>query len=323
MLSRSKLFVVALSVCALTAASASAATVNFVLDLTGAAGTFTLRASASAGDNSGIATYGVPLTGPILTLDHRSPNAVAASNFQPAGFTNLRSADSPGTISASQPLAPNPNQITGFGQTGSNWAEKLGAAPLGKPDATSDDPWLAPLVIATGTYTVGGLKPGFDSASADLLANVFATGDTSTRLPATVTTQVLDGGGVNPPVITLNALGEREIGAGIINAVGTTSAGTLPITWSALTAAVGPNLGVPALAATLDASGNFSWNPAGSKAGKKGSGSVLYQWTATATNADGVDTDVAFSVVLIPEPATLSLIGLAVIGFVGVARRRG
>ena len=46
-------------------ANASAATVTFTLDLTGPPGTFTLTAADSLGDNGGISSYGIPLTGPI------------------------------------------------------------------------------------------------------------------------------------------------------------------------------------------------------------------------------------------------------------------
>ena len=69
--------------------SASAASVTFILDLTGAPGTFTLSASASLGDNGGISSYGIPLTGPITSLNHRSPYAISASTFAPTGFSNL------------------------------------------------------------------------------------------------------------------------------------------------------------------------------------------------------------------------------------------
>jgi hypothetical protein len=124
------------------------------------------------------------------------------------------------------------------------------------------------------------------------------------------------GGGVVvlPPVISLVNLGEIE-STGVIMANLMASEG--PNTWSALT----PTAGTPALAATLGADGAFSWDPAGSARGPKGNGRV-YSWTATATNAGGADTDVAISLSLIPEPATVSLLGLAIVGLVGLIRKR-
>ena len=80
--SHAKFLIGALLIGGLITSSASAATVTFSLDLTGAPGTFTLTAGASAGDNAGMASYGVPLTGPILTLDHRSPYAVNMREFR-------------------------------------------------------------------------------------------------------------------------------------------------------------------------------------------------------------------------------------------------
>jgi PEP-CTERM motif len=122
-------------------------------------------------------------------------------------------------------------------------------------------------------------------------------------------------GGVPAPDIQLVNLGEIESGAVIMAQLNATNG---PNTWSNLV----PTMGSPALAATLGADGKFSWDPTGSARGAKGSGNVMYSWSATATNAGGFDTDVAITLKLIPEPATLSLVGLAVIGFVGLARRR-
>jgi hypothetical protein len=89
-------------------------------------------------------------------------------------------------------------------------------------------------------------------------------------------------------------------------------------TWSNLVLSDGN----PAIAATLSSSGLFEWDPAGSLAGKKGNG-VLYRWSATASNDVGSDSDFAISIRLIPEPATMSLFGLAMIACVGILRRRG
>jgi len=118
----------------------------------------------------------------------------------------------------------------------------------------------------------------------------------------------------NPPVITPVNLGEVEQSTTIMAQL---TASNTP-TWSALT----PTTGSPAIAATLSPTGQFSWNPAGSARGPKGSGTVAYSWTATATNADGADTRVAISLTLIPEPATISLFGLAMVGVLGLVRRR-
>jgi len=122
------------------------------------------------------------------------------------------------------------------------------------------------------------------------------------------------GGGGLVPDITPVAVGEYESTAIITRDL---VASNGPITWSALT----PTAGTPAMAATLTPAGVFSWDPAGSRRGPKGNG-VQYSWTATATNSAGADTGVAITLSLIPEPATVSLLGLAIVGFVGLFRRR-
>jgi hypothetical protein len=121
------------------------------------------------------------------------------------------------------------------------------------------------------------------------------------------------GGGVTAPVITPVNLGEVLQSTTITAQLTASNAPT----WSNLT----PTAGTPAQAATLTPQGAFSWNPAGSARGPKGNG-VLYSWTATATNAGGMDTRVAISLSLIPEPATISLFGLALVGTLGLVRRR-
>ena len=176
--------------------------------------------------------------------------------------------------------------------------------------------WAAPIVLATGTYNPAEGKPGFLPPSADLFSNLFAQpGNSTDKIGATVVTQVLEGG--LPPVVSLVNIGERELSAGTI--VQALSATNGPNVWTGLTQTLGP---APAIAPVLLADGTFTWNPAGSLAGKKGSGQVVYQWAATATNASGFDTDPAFQVTLIPEPATVSLLGLALVGAFGYIRRR-
>jgi hypothetical protein len=118
-----------------------------------------------------------------------------------------------------------------------------------------------------------------------------------------------------PPVIQPINLGEVEQTTTIMANLNAT--GDPTISWSNLT----PSVGNPALAATLTPQGAFSWNPAGSARGPKGNGRP-YSWTATATNAAGMDTRVAISLSLIPEPATMSLVGLAMLGLVGLGFRK-
>jgi len=124
------------------------------------------------------------------------------------------------------------------------------------------------------------------------------------------------GGTLPVPVITPVALGEINQ---VTNVMADLIASNGPITWSGLTPT--PGSGTPAMAATLTPQGAFSWNPAGSARGPKGNGRP-YSWNATAMNSAGQATGVAITLSLIPEPATVSLLGLAMVGTLGLVRRR-
>jgi hypothetical protein len=125
---------------------------------------------------------------------------------------------------------------------------------------------------------------------------------------------VTGGGTTNPPIISLVDVGEYEELGPITQQLTSSGTGNM---WSALMATTGS----PANMATLSETGLFSWDPTGSARGPKGNG-VAYAWTATVTNADGTDTDVAIRLSLIPEPATMSLVGLAMVALAGLFRRR-
>jgi hypothetical protein len=158
-------------------------------------------------------------------------------------------------------------------------------------------------------YATGGfasVKFGTDTAP-DVAGDAFGMGGAVGSIQVG-TTQT------NPPVITPINLGEVEQSTTIMAQLTASNAPT----WSNLVSTTGS----PAIAATLSDTGAFSWDPTGSARGPKGSGTVAYSWTATATNADGMDTRVAISLSLIPEPATISLFGLAMVGVLGLVRRR-
>ena len=95
-----------------------------------------------------------------------------------------------------------------------------------------------------------------------------------------------------------------------------TSAGDTPITWSNLVS-VGP--ATPVNLPQLTANGMFSWDSTGSPPHE-------YIFRVTATNAVGSDSGellIGLGVEPgIPEPATLTHIGLAICGLLAISRRR-
>jgi hypothetical protein len=89
--------------------------------------------------------------------------------------------------------------------------------------------------------------------------------------------------------------------------------GTGPYTWSNLMSTGGS----PASDAILSGSGLFQWFAGGSA--RPGT----YTWDATVTDSAQATSTATLTInLLVPEPATMSLIGLAMVGLVGFARRR-
>ena len=296
-------------VCCMIGADSRAATVTYSLYLGGFSGRFALLASASLGDNGGIASYGIPLQG-VLTLNHRSPYGVSSTNFSPSGFSNLRSADGVGNVFAGQPLAgPAENYLFGIGQTSGSFAS-LGIPIAGYPDPSSDNTWGVPLVIATGTFTHQVVNYPASCRPTPTCSRISSRrpGNSANKIGAQINTQIIPG----PHTTEHNhqhtgrARDQLRTGDRVRHryryryaCVEQSATGRRPRSRRARHS--GHALSRRA----------FSWDPTGSKTGPKGSGRVEYRWTATVTDFLGSTTGAAFSVVLIPEPATLLLAALA------------
>jgi hypothetical protein len=301
----------------LSVGSLQAQSVEYVLTVDGALGSFELTALASDGDNAGLATFGVPLVGDFTSILNVSPAAAfvtAGGNAGPAGFNFVRSAeDAPLVTGGHNTTDAAFNLVYGLGQTPGSFEER------GWMTANPTSPeWDVPVVLATGTFdptNVDGI--GIDTASVDLIANVFVDTSGAATSAAEVSAMVVGGGGGDntAPVgddASLDAMTDRLLS----HQFTATDAESDPLTWSDLVftalngADPGPN------APTLSAAGLFEWDRGGADLGT---------YTAMATVSDGDLTGSALLTIdgttAIPEPASALLIGLAMVGL-GFIRRR-
>jgi len=141
--------------------TANASTITYSLIPNPGPGTFALTAKASAGDNFGIDYYAVEVTG-ATTISHVnvSPKLTDFDSGNTYGFAFARSADNVAVISAAQDSTGAGIPVYGLGQTAGNLkalAPPADTTGSGKPDAIGT--YAAPIVLATGTFPVGGPAP--------------------------------------------------------------------------------------------------------------------------------------------------------------------
>jgi hypothetical protein len=322
------------------------------------AGTWHLYALDTVDGSLGIHSYGVTLTN-ITQVLNRSPltgwdDADPDNGPYQAGFSAARTANdtTPPVGAASNPVGGSqhlpgnqPIYIAGFGREASTWAAELPVGstvnPVGQIGASwgtnatapSAHPWL---FLAEGNW-LGGANPlpGFGTSNVVLYQTIDNENQTRTFVPSgsyQIQFNQLPPADNTPPTI-VDYVEPNPIHASIPGSyshqmtVIDPDAGDPPgsHTWSGLalqsyTPAFGganpPNT-PPPNAASLSGSGLFSWNTVGAARG-------TYVWTMAASDGDASDPSgtITLNVTQVPEPATFALVGLAMVGLVGVFRRR-
>jgi hypothetical protein len=285
----------------------------------------------------GISSYNISMSGTVA-INHRAPvTTINDGNGDPktAGFNLLRTGTNVNPIQGSQGLpGSTPFQIMGFGQTASDFVTKstaidAGAVVVGPTISGAWGNYNSP-VLSSPTLLIGQGYPAAAAAVAagkkwvflaeglgfypQITSAVFSvfSNQSGTSAAATVSTVCLCDADLPPkPMVSSTTI--NNVNANVPGSVTYTFSADQPVTWSGFSFVSGSSTGVPA---TFNpTTGNFSWNTVGSPIGS-------YKWSVQASNPYGTATGFVTVNITVPEPATLLLVGLALLGPLSASRYR-